>query len=232
MRLTPNRQRTSLGLKTMALLFSWALLTCAGAWTDAAQPVTVMDISDVPMIATLRPAPANIIFLLDDSGSMYMSCLVKGEYDGRFPDPHNPEEDEGFCDVFDGLGDGGRIDAEKWRHMQAADRKLWKSQWHRVNAMYYDPQTTYSPWPSYENAHPDHPRTDPVGHANTTLDLDEKSFAVDLFNHGLVEKIDVKHAHYFVMSATDKHPYLVVIDGKDREIKYYQVAVTGTGLAE
>ena len=39
------------------------------------------------MFARIQPPPANIMFLLDDSGSMNFEFLVTSKYDGSYPNP-------------------------------------------------------------------------------------------------------------------------------------------------
>ena len=58
-----------------------------------------MDLADDPMMAVIKPAPANIMILLDDSESMTFEVLTTGYYEGRFPDPDKNEQ-EGFAYIF------------------------------------------------------------------------------------------------------------------------------------
>ena len=50
-------------------------------------PWPLTDLSDTPMFTRILPPPANIMFLLDDSGSMNFEVLVTGQFDGSFPNP-------------------------------------------------------------------------------------------------------------------------------------------------
>ena len=92
----------------------------------------IMDIADEPMMAVIKPAPANIMFLLDDSGSMTFEVLTADYYEGRFP---NPEEDEGdgYGYIFD--DDGHHFSEDAIRYMGPAGRKFWKSQFHEYNVI-------------------------------------------------------------------------------------------------
>lgn len=184
-----------------------------------------VDLSDLPMFARIVPPPANIMFLLDDSASMNFDVMVRGGYDGSYPNT-NPAN-RGFCYIFDDLGDNVIRTASYYAG--AEGRKYWKTQWYPVNVMYYNPNITYAPWPShgtivFTDADKDTPRSHPKLPSNKKLDLQATSFTVG--------EVKVPHAHYFVFSAQEGKPYLVVIDKSASAMKYYEVAVTGTGLAE
>ena len=228
---------------TRAVAKAWLAVVCTALVILSASPraLALNDLSDTPMFTRVSPPPANIMFLLDDSGSMSFEILLQGNHDGRYPNP-NPEkgrEDQlkepDFCYVFDDLGDG-LYPNEKFRYVHDGkrnDRNLWKTQFHQVNAMYYNPNATYLPWPSYStttflDAHLDNPRSHPVLLPNAKLDLQGTSFSVGAGT----SQLNVPNAHYFVFSATRAMPYLVVIDKATARMKYYRVTVTGAGLAE
>lgn len=126
-----------------------------------------VDIPDIPLDAWYRSAPANVMFVLDDSGSMDWEFMTTAG-DGLF--------DNYYRYVFDDPGDNlyGRV--------LPNDRRMkWKSQWAGYNKLYYDPAVTYDPWPNHvagdaaptlAPADPDTPRSHPM-HAGTTFDLNE-----------------------------------------------------------
>jgi len=208
----PSRIRPPAYFLMVFALFS-ALLCLVWA---GSQPAYAVDVADTPMFTRVQPPPPNIMILLDDSGSMNFSVLVKGVFDGAYP---NPDSSDDYNYVFDNLGDS--VYTDDWRYMGEEGRMYWQSQWFEINAMYYNPNTTYLPWPdtdttTFENADTERPRPHPVINTAQTLDLDGKSFKVGSLN--------IKHAHYFVMHAGTI--YLVVIDGVARKIIYYTVAVT------
>jgi Tfp pilus tip-associated adhesin PilY1 len=190
-----------------------------------------MDLADEPMMAQIKPAPANIMIVLDDSGSMTFEVLTAGYYDGRFPNPDEGTTD-GYCYIYDYLGDNAYTDAI--RYMGSEGRKYWKSQYYGVNVMYYNPGSNYVPWPDYpgktfSNAHMDTPAPDPIKTGTTNLNLDAESFTVVLESG---PNIAVKHAHYFEEDNAG-NVWLVVIDGTATEIKYYRVTeLEGSGMAE
>ena len=98
--------------RTRAIATGWLAVVCAALVILSASPraLAVTDLSDTPMFARVQPPPANIMFLLDDSGSMNFEILVTGQYDGSFPNPDKSAADlaadpHGFCYLFDDVGD-------------------------------------------------------------------------------------------------------------------------------
>jgi hypothetical protein len=109
------------------------------------------DLSSVPLSAVKHAAPPNIMFVLDDSGSMDWEFLTDG-YSGKFE-----VDGKRYEYVFDDPGDNvfsGDI-------LSGGDRRKWKSQWSGYNKLYYDPTVTYEPWPTLSNADLDEPRSHP-----------------------------------------------------------------------
>jgi type IV pilus assembly protein PilY1 len=121
-------------------------------------PGTCTDIADIPLATLVRGAPPNIMFVLDDSGSMDWEFLTD-ESDGVFL---------GERYVFDNPGDNLYDDNYI---LSGTDRTRWKSQWSGYNEIYYDPTTDYDPWPTLDDADPVTPRSHPM-HATPTFNLD------------------------------------------------------------
>jgi type IV pilus assembly protein PilY1 len=108
-----------------------------------------IDISDVPLDAQSNSAPALIMFVLDDSGSMdweFMTSESSGVFSGNYH-------------VFDNPGDD--INYGTSTYMDDTERKMWKSQWADYNKMYYNPDSEYTHWPNLPDADPDTPRSHP-----------------------------------------------------------------------
>ena len=194
-----------------------------------------MDIADEPMIAIIKPAPANIMLLLDDSESMTFEVLTADYYEGRFPNPDQDEKD-GYGYIFD--DDGNSASQDAMRYMGPAGRKFWKSQSHEYNVIYYNPGVAYDPWPGYGDqsfppADKEFPKRHPLKKNAGAIDLDGESFSVTLEIEALPDDIlQVKHAHYF-QKAENGDIYLVVLDGDDKKTKYYAITqVEGSGMAE
>ncbi len=199
---------------------------------------TPSDLADEPLMAQIKPAPANIMIVLDDSGSMTYEILVIGQSNGAYPSPEDTTKDkvEGFCYVFD-HEEGDEAYRDDRRSMTDTYRSLWRSQYYADNVMYYNPDVTYRPWPShgnlqFGNADKDTPKRSPD--SDTTLDLDGSSFTVRLKtdDDSANNNFNIKHAHYF--DQTDSGDiYLVVIDGDEEKVIYYAVVDTaGTGYAQ
>ncbi len=134
----------------MAGLVILLLVTTSVAWA-------AVDISDIPLDAVTKAAPANIMFVLDDSGSMDWEIMT-GEGNGLFSNQYY---------VFDNPGDNLYTDT---RILTPEQRRMWRSQWSGYNTMYYNPDQTYEPWPTLPNADPDTPRSHP-NVAGTTFRL-------------------------------------------------------------
>ena len=85
--LKPMRMRiraTGCHLTVPALIGVLLCLVCIGSPPASAVEI---DIADAPMLTRLQPPPADIMIVLDDSGSMSFEVLVSDEYDGSYPDP-------------------------------------------------------------------------------------------------------------------------------------------------
>ena len=195
-----------------------------------------MDLADEPLLAKIKPAPANIMFLLDDSSSMTSEVLIRGTYDGRYPNPENDDRENGYFYVFDYLNDG--VHTDSWRYMGTEGRQLWRSQFYDQNVIYYNPHVNYEPWPEYPGqklfaADKDYPQSHPIKRNVQTLNLDAVSFIIKIKNtDGTESNLNVKHAHYFVTSDQGL-PYLVVIDGDRKKLVYYRVVeVDGKDLRQ
>jgi hypothetical protein len=102
------------------------------------------------------------MFVIDDSGSMDWEFLTT-ENDGLFR-PHGRI----FRYVFDDAGDNEYSDVLS----RGETRKMWQSQWHGYNMLYYNPAIEYSPWPMLGNADPDYPQSHPMN-ANPTFSLED-----------------------------------------------------------
>jgi hypothetical protein len=96
-------------------------------------------LSDVPLDAKLRPKPASLMFLLDDSGSMDWEVVTSsndGLYNNKYyiySYPNTP-----------------RARVYSNNSLQASgDHDRWSSQWSEVNKMFYNPDVTYQPWPNF-----------------------------------------------------------------------------------
>ena len=209
--------------------------------------IAQMELADTPMQTMVQSPPANIMIVLDESGSMTFEILVKGQYDGQYPSPVDTTsgKSEGFCYIFDYLSDNAYDDSDNsWRWMTKTYRPYWQSQYYGINVIYYNPRVDYAPWPGYydedENkevnfadADLDEPKPHPTKSGVTALKLDDEFLTLKRKIDDLTDTdLKVKNAHYFVKSPAGAI-YLVIIDGSDKKILYYRVIETkGSGLAQ
>jgi type IV pilus assembly protein PilY1 len=153
-----------------------------------------VDLADVPMETKFQPAPANIMVIQDDSGSMDFDCLVLNKYDGGYPHLPPATGTGVYVYLFDNVGDDV-YGSDSYRYLGGERRKWWKTQWHKVNLMYYNPSVTYEPWPTLANADPNNPKSHPVRTPVYTLNLDGTSYSLpgDSSDITGVEKIIDSH---------------------------------------
>ena len=149
-----------------------------------------LKLSDTPLETKMQSAPPNIMFVLDNSGSMD-ATLMTTEEDGLV-------EIEGvtYHYVFDNPGDNEYPDVMP----QGIPRMTWRTQWSGFNKIYYSPDTEYLPWPGMGPAHPSMPRSNPV-HATPIFDMTAEYGSVNGSNGAL---ISVKNAHYYTWDDVNK----------------------------
>ncbi len=92
------------------------------------------EFSNDPMETKIQAAPANIMFVLDNSGSM----------DWEFMTPENDGVFHSKYYVFN------LSDNQYSGNLTGSGLLEWKSQWFGYNKIYYNPSTTYHPWPHWE----------------------------------------------------------------------------------
>jgi len=91
-------------------------------------------LSNSPMETKIQAAPANIMFLLDNSGSMDWEFMT-AETDGKF----------GGDNYIFNLSDNAYSGV-----LAGTELIEWKSQWSGYNGIYYNPLSEYHPWPDWE----------------------------------------------------------------------------------
>ena len=114
-----------------------------------------LDISDIPMDSQLSAAPPNLMFGLDDSGSMDWETMTDEDV-GLFR--------IGSVDyeyVFDDPGDNLYTTGVNSQIITGDNRLYWKSQWSGYNVMYYNPEIDYEPWQGLPDADVNNPRSHP-----------------------------------------------------------------------
>ena len=128
-----------------------------------------VDISDTPMDTKIQSAPSNIMFVLDDSGSMDWEYMVEGAADGKF---------QGNIEyVFDDPGDNVYKSEDNSTILSGSERGKWKAQWSGHNRLYFNPKSHYQPWPGMSNADTSNPRSNP-NNSSPTFDLTAEYFSI------------------------------------------------------
>ena len=138
----------------------------------------LMDLSDLPLFLSSTSVPANLLFLVDDSGSMDWEVMTKhvandGIFSTTQPDgsdpgdagsiKHRDDNDDGTPDCA--LAKGGQtfngyIYATKMpnnaygggggQNCNIADDRAWRFRNSDYNPLYFDPNRTYKPWNGYD----------------------------------------------------------------------------------
>ncbi len=140
-----------LGLKTLTLVMGLclALMTAEPKGVHAA---SCLELPDIPLDTLEQAAPGMVMFVIDDSGSMDFSVMC--------PPPETEGTFNGCYYIFPDPGDHlyNRANLED----SEASNMMWMSQWAGHNGLYYDPGTEYTPWPDYEDADVDSPKSNPL----------------------------------------------------------------------
>jgi len=184
---------------------------CNGSDATAA---TCIDLADTPLDTQLAASAPNLMFGLDDSGSMDWEIMTSEEA-GLF-EVSGRDYEYIFQDPGDNLYQTGT-----YSHTLYGEGKqtYWRSQWHEYNVIYYNPDIDYEPWSdALGNADPDTPRSHPY-YDDNHFSLSGLFFTLDGYN--------IPNAHYFVWSNIKNKPYLVTVDGT---IKYYKVNTTSARI--
>ncbi len=96
---------------------------CYDGPRDCGTEVICSDYEERPLETQAQSAAPNVMFVLDDSGSMRWQTMTE-EYNGKF---------SGNTSVF------GNSNVQR----------LWKSQYHDYNKIWYNPNQEYVPWPRW-----------------------------------------------------------------------------------
>ena len=100
-------------------------------------------ISDVPLDAKLRPKPASIMFVLDDSGSMDWEVITSSTDGVYIIGSYSNYYIYSYPDI-----NRARVYGDKSLEANN-DHDEWRSQFFGVNKMFYNPTVTYVPWPTF-----------------------------------------------------------------------------------
>lgn len=164
--------KSSLAVTLSILHLCMATLPAAPAL--AADCITI---ADAPLETPFSVSSVNVMFVLDDSGSMDWEMLVttdsENNPDGLFMVGGQEkfylfDEVKEVADIQNDPDDSLNLYPEQSygnEYLDGDDRALWQSQWAGLNKMYYDPSIEYTPWYTTDNslldADPDNPRFHP-----------------------------------------------------------------------
>lgn len=123
----------------------------------------VMNISDDPMETKVLAAPPNIMFVLDNSGSMDWEFMTT-ESDGLYSGNYYIYPDSAYINGNDRAYNNG--------NELGSSRNEWLSQWAGYNRIYYDPDAVYTPWPDMTDADIAEPFSNPNNNAPTDSKFD------------------------------------------------------------
>ncbi len=214
---TTTTSTTTTSTTTTTTSTTTTTTTTTSSTTTTTLPGSVcVDISEAPLDTQLQAAPANIMFLVDDSGSMDWSFMTQDGPGGRMDIGYTTYE------YIWPMGDNIYSDYSSYNddiQGSASARNYWKSQVSAYNSMYYNPQVTYDPWPTYSNASTSAPRSNPNS-SSYTLSLSN--------NFGTIGSATVKNSHYFTWNDSNEDSvvdtgeavYLVSLSGTSRS--YYR----------
>ncbi|MBF0257946.1 MAG: PQQ-binding-like beta-propeller repeat protein [Desulfamplus sp.] len=204
---------------------------------------TPIDIADIPLDSQLSAAAPNLMFGLDDSGSMDWEILTT-ESDGLFNISNTHYEY-----VFDNPGDNLYTSGTNSSVITGSNRAYWKSQWSDYNVMYYNPKIDYKPWQGFPDENVTRPRSHPY-YNSTAPQGNQLNAAVRpkpytsneppavsspstrnclelQATYWTINSIDIKNAHYYTWNDANGNGtvntgeiYLVNLDGAKT---YYQL---------
>lgn len=182
--------------------------------------LSAIEISDTPLESAVVEPPANVMFVVDNSGSMDWEFMTS-EAEGLFQDCLYLFPASAYQPAPDHHYNAGPS-------LAPSQRRLWRSQWSGYNRVYFDPQVTYAPWPAtrrypFEQADLHQPWSDPTRSSNgqARINLSAEFFTI---GHG-GQKVRIINAHYFTHSDLNENGirdpeeaiYLVAWVDEDRD---------------
>ncbi len=162
--------------------------TNADAVKFVLKETSALNISDEPLDAQMLAAPPNIMFVLDDSGSMDWEYMTT-ESDGKFRIGSTSYEY-----VFSNPGDNVySTSSSNGTILSGNNRRYYLSQTSGFNKMYYNPKVEYTPWPGMSNADPDNPRSHP-GRTGNTFNMSNNYLTITNSNEVIVDNRDAGYS--------------------------------------
>ena len=137
--------RTALQGVLMASLSATSTITLAAPWSLVNQPLYLTS-----------KVPANVLLLVDDSGSMDWEIMSKdllhdGLFTGTQPDGSNPPGSGKIVGSCGAYSYGVDAVSSNIGSCDLAEDLEWRFRNSNYNPFYFDPLKTYSPWPGFNS---------------------------------------------------------------------------------
>lgn len=158
---------------------------------------TCTEISDTPLETKVEAAPANVMFVLDNSGSMDWEFMTS-ENDGLMYSRYYLFPDSAFINGHDRVfGSSNYLG-----YSYSSRMRDWRARWSGYNKIFFNPNAVYDPWPLKSNADTSTPWSNPhnTSASDSKFDMEGTYYSVTAGSGGTVS---VKNAHYFVINDTD-----------------------------
>ncbi|TYT75083.1 PilC/PilY family type IV pilus protein [Desulfobotulus mexicanus] len=162
----------------------FALFILSGIFWSA----RAVEISDQPILNIIKPPPANIMFLIDNSQTMNFEILMEGtRRRGLFYRDSDPFNVWGYAYLFgndtfnvdediDSLHDVLESSRKRYLRKRAYESKrYWETRCNGYNRLYYNPFANYFPWiatkeyPDLKDADLLNPKLNPIGSASVSM---------------------------------------------------------------
>lgn len=165
-----------------------------------------VDISDAPMESKIKPAPPNIMFILDNSASMDWEFMTS-EDDGTFSIEKTIRKYL-FADPGDNIYKCNDFNYERTIVLTDDDKAYWKSQWSGYNKLYFNPHSQYTPWPGTD--------TYPMNNADLTT-----PYSNPIHNSSTDPSITLSETFYAVTVSENDENAAVIVDNTDEGFSTY-----------
>ena len=134
--------------RPIAVLMAMMAVFCFLGWNAAAVNATddCPEIDDMPLDIQIDSSPPNLLFMIDDSGSMdweFSTTYLDGKL--HEDNSNNPDEISYLYDSPENFYSGGS-NGEVLEIGGEGDRGQWRATWRGFNKLYYGPKTDYKPW--------------------------------------------------------------------------------------
>ncbi len=211
-------QYSNTGIALATTLFcTMALFTGVLFAPPAATPVFAdcIELAEIPMDTQETSGPGLIMFLLDDSGSMdweYITTESSGLYSGDYYLWGSDPGDNNYT-----------YSSYSGNYPTESQKMQWKRRWSGYNRLFYNPASTYSPWPRWNVLDiTDAPTwTDPLSET-TAYDMDWQTPRSNPIESGSTINMDDLYFNFSSVSTGDiQEAGGVIVDDDDFYVPEY-----------